>query len=203
MEAAIFDLLTSQCDRHANNIFISDSGSVTLIDNGDALGRRGVCSPGVLLNSLLLPSTPEHTYKIIGRPCAESNSLALMMQPPLPHARMDYRCHAGGEIGYNYSEGVANCLKHYSSASNKQIREELDLLDLTMVHILRRRAVDMLERGFEWTLYNGFPQNSKRNKFTPQPQCCHLNPVSAPDKPWWVPFMFECEDGWVPELILH
>lgn len=125
------------------------------------------------------------------------------MQPPLPHARMDYRCHTSGEIGSYYPEGVTNCLEHYSSSPDDQILDELDLLDLSMVHILKQRALDMLERGFEWTLYNGFPQNSKENRYRPQPKCCRLNPISDADRPWWVPFMFECEYGWEPELDLH
>eukprot|EP00798_Chlamydomonas_sp_ICE-L_P018467 gene18467-24958_t len=32
VKAAIFDLLTSQCDRHAQNIFISEEGQIALID---------------------------------------------------------------------------------------------------------------------------------------------------------------------------
>jgi hypothetical protein len=37
VRAAIFDLLTSQCDRHAQNIFMSENGQLTLIDNEVAL----------------------------------------------------------------------------------------------------------------------------------------------------------------------
>jgi hypothetical protein len=33
VHAAIFDLLTSQCDRHAQNIFIAEDGGIKLIDN--------------------------------------------------------------------------------------------------------------------------------------------------------------------------
>ena len=35
---AIWDLLTSQCDRHSENIFIDESGNLQFIDNDKALG---------------------------------------------------------------------------------------------------------------------------------------------------------------------
>ncbi|GMH35315.1 hypothetical protein BSKO_03183 [Bryopsis sp. KO-2023] len=74
VEAAIFDLLTSQCDRHSNNIFIDEQGGLTLIDNGDALGHQDMCPEGFSLNSLFLPSTPEHTYKAVGKKFAQTGS---------------------------------------------------------------------------------------------------------------------------------
>ena len=47
---AIWDLLTSQCDRHSENIFIDESGNLQFIDNDKALGvvsehwlRRAPC----------------------------------------------------------------------------------------------------------------------------------------------------------------
>ena len=34
----IWDLLTTQCDRHSENIFIDDEGNLQFIDNDKALG---------------------------------------------------------------------------------------------------------------------------------------------------------------------
>ena len=46
------DLLTSQCDRHAQNVFINDDGQIRLIDN---LQVRGiVCVPISTPSTLLL-----------------------------------------------------------------------------------------------------------------------------------------------------
>ncbi len=33
VRAAIYDLLSSQCDRHAQNVFITEQGEIKLIDN--------------------------------------------------------------------------------------------------------------------------------------------------------------------------
>jgi hypothetical protein len=35
---AVWDLLTAQCDRHAENVFIDVDGNIQLIDNDKALG---------------------------------------------------------------------------------------------------------------------------------------------------------------------
>ena len=60
VRAAIFDLLTSQCDRHAQNIFINERGQLTLIDNEAALqsnwatcGFDSILIPGTQVRSLL------------------------------------------------------------------------------------------------------------------------------------------------------
>ncbi|KDD72679.1 hypothetical protein H632_c3035p0, partial [Helicosporidium sp. ATCC 50920] len=39
VQAAVMDFLTSQCDRHPNNIFLDESGRITLIDNDQMLGE--------------------------------------------------------------------------------------------------------------------------------------------------------------------
>ena len=36
--AAIWDLFTSQCDRHAENVFVDQNGSLQIIDNDKAMG---------------------------------------------------------------------------------------------------------------------------------------------------------------------
>lgn len=203
MEAAIFDLLTSQCDRHANNVFVDESGGLSLIDNGDALGRQDLCPSGVLLNSLFHPSSPHHTYATVGRQSVQQNSSSLRIDYPLPHARMDYRCHHGGNIGYNYPPGVKKCLRKFQSTRQEELAQDLGLVDLNMSRILQSRASDMLEKGFEWTLYHGEPQNAEQSQFAPQPPCCKMQKVPDSNRPWWVPYMFMCEDGWKPHLDLY
>lgn len=41
VRAAIYDLLSSQCDRHAQNVFITEQGEVKLIDNLQVRAQDG------------------------------------------------------------------------------------------------------------------------------------------------------------------
>ncbi len=50
--ASVFDLLTGQCDRHSENVFVTAEGRLTLIDNDRALGVVERCRS----NSMLLPT---------------------------------------------------------------------------------------------------------------------------------------------------
>ncbi len=49
----MFDLLTGQCDRHADNMFVSRHGRLALIDHESAMGVVLRCRA----SSLLLPTT--------------------------------------------------------------------------------------------------------------------------------------------------
>ncbi|KAG2488207.1 hypothetical protein HYH03_013201 [Edaphochlamys debaryana] len=52
--AAIFDLLTSQCDRHAQNVMIQEEGNIILIDNDVTLNHiRRICG----FDSIFVPTT--------------------------------------------------------------------------------------------------------------------------------------------------
>lgn len=51
VQQSVMDLLTAQCDRHAENIFIAADGSLSFIDNDRALGVVTHCGS----NSMLLP----------------------------------------------------------------------------------------------------------------------------------------------------
>lgn len=89
--AAIFDLLTSQCDRNAGNVFVSKDGHISLIDNTDGLGKGRSCSGLHTLSSLFLPSTAEHTYLAVGKGYAKSGVESLRLTNPDPLVMMDYR----------------------------------------------------------------------------------------------------------------
>ena len=45
IRAAMHDLLTSQCDRHAQNVFVNKHGQIRLIDNLQVSACEGACSP--------------------------------------------------------------------------------------------------------------------------------------------------------------
>ncbi|GMH43570.1 hypothetical protein BSKO_11492 [Bryopsis sp. KO-2023] len=176
VSAAIFDLLTLQCDRHTNNIFMDEAGNLTLIDNGDALGNRGNCQNGVSLSSIFIPGTPQYAHKTYGKPFLDTGLPFLKMWHPLPHIMLDYRCHAdGGQIGRSYPPQVNQCLQKFSQMDKLELQRYLDIPDLSMAATLKRRSTDMLEQGFEWTLKNGEPKNSDAQSYAIDKPCCQMS----------------------------
>ena len=59
---ALYDLLFSQADRHADNLLIDDEHHISLIDNDKALGVYGGHT-----NSVFLPTTGLYEYGVWGR----------------------------------------------------------------------------------------------------------------------------------------
>ncbi len=57
VRAALYDLLTSQCDRHSQNVFITESGQIKLIDNLQALQFSWV---NCAMDSIFLPGTQKN-----------------------------------------------------------------------------------------------------------------------------------------------
>ncbi|KXZ55757.1 hypothetical protein GPECTOR_2g1307 [Gonium pectorale] len=57
VRAALYELLTSQCDRHAQNVFLTESGELKLIDNLQALQFSWV---NCAMDSILLPGTQKN-----------------------------------------------------------------------------------------------------------------------------------------------
>lgn len=51
IQQTVLDLLTAQCDRHSENVFITPAGDLTFIDNDRALGVVTRCGG----DSMLLP----------------------------------------------------------------------------------------------------------------------------------------------------
>lgn len=61
--AAIFDVMTSQCDRHQQNIFMNEHGKVWAIDNDQVSGTAWrTCA----FDSLLLPTTQKFAINHLG-----------------------------------------------------------------------------------------------------------------------------------------
>lgn len=58
----VMDLLTAQCDRHGENIFIDHRGNLQFIDNDRALGVVTACGS----DSVLLPGNRYHTQVRLG-----------------------------------------------------------------------------------------------------------------------------------------
>ena len=94
-DAAIFDLLFQQGDRHAENVFLDDDGSMKLIDSRDAaLGDES--------NSCFLPGSFYFERARVGVEHIGNKARPLVTHH-WPQLLLDYRCHVpGGAIGTNY-----------------------------------------------------------------------------------------------------
>ncbi|GAX84742.1 hypothetical protein CEUSTIGMA_g12164.t1 [Chlamydomonas eustigma] len=199
MLGAIWDLLTAQCDRHSENIFIDSNGNLQFIDNDKALGVVTHCG----YDSMLLPGTRYHSVLRVGfwHHIATYYRKIRQTRPKLCHgivdARfvMDYRCTATpgvSSLGTMYPLGIEQCLRKLSDASMQSIMTEYGLSKPEPANILRMRASDMLVHGFEWTLKHGSPGNSPRFKMPLQPPCCSLKMTKQR--------MMVCETCWQPLL---
>jgi hypothetical protein len=67
IRAAVYDLLSSQCDRHAQNVFMDEHGNLKLIDNLQALQFSwSHCA----MDSIFLPGTQKNAMlRCAGRAC--------------------------------------------------------------------------------------------------------------------------------------
>lgn len=88
--AAIFDLLTSQCDRNPGNVFVDEDGQIYLIDNSNGLFNGRTCSRKCRFNSVFLPTTAENTYALFGKIYTKTG-WNVTRHTPTPEAMMDYR----------------------------------------------------------------------------------------------------------------
>lgn len=121
--STIWDLLTMQCDRHGQNVYLDESGQLTLIDLDQALGDAWrVCG----FDSLFLPTSQKHAINLLGY------GFVMKMPFEAPESRpvtdssimhvLDYRCHApGGKIGKNYPPKLQQCLQDISSSTYRQV----------------------------------------------------------------------------------
>lgn len=124
MLAAIWDLLTTQCDRHGQNVYVDAAGHVKLIDADQALGDGWrVCG----VDSLFLPTTQKYMINLLGWQYVMKHPHDSPREfPPQDNLSaqiaLDYRCHAsGGAIGRNYPAQVKQCLSDISNMTYRQV----------------------------------------------------------------------------------
>jgi hypothetical protein len=125
--AAIWDLLTMQCDRHGQNVFIDEHGSLTLIDLDQAFGDAWrVCG----VDSLFLPTTQKYMINLLGYWYVMKHHKH-PQRSISPQIWLDYRCHAeGGAIGRRYPPRVQQCLEAISSMQPVQVPPAIPKLDI-------------------------------------------------------------------------
>ncbi|GMH45815.1 hypothetical protein BSKO_13778 [Bryopsis sp. KO-2023] len=183
--ASIFDLLVCQTDRHDENLFIDESGHLTLIDNDEAFGR-GWRSVGV--DSLFLPTTQYYMSSHVGMNYLRKKHDSPRKYPE-PSILLDYRCSApGGKIGFDYPPQVEKCLRKFATMSPEELKENYSLLGMIDAEMLFNRTRDLLRKGFEWTLEYGEPRSLSPLRYPWGTPCCSMRPVD--DSPGYV----ECTD---------
>ena len=94
-DAALFDALFVQGDRHAENVFLGDDGYIKLIDSRDQALDSG-------LDSVFFASAISFERNRVGNEYMFNHSMPYVTHH-WPQNTLDYRCHVpGGAIGKNY-----------------------------------------------------------------------------------------------------
>eukprot|EP00195_Chlamydomonas_chlamydogama_P015552 CAMPEP_0202899652 /NCGR_PEP_ID=MMETSP1392-20130828/7827_1 /ASSEMBLY_ACC=CAM_ASM_000868 /TAXON_ID=225041 /ORGANISM="Chlamydomonas chlamydogama, Strain SAG 11-48b" /LENGTH=462 /DNA_ID=CAMNT_0049585895 /DNA_START=182 /DNA_END=1570 /DNA_ORIENTATION=- len=190
--AAIFDLITSQCDRHAQNLFINEDGSVMLIDNERAFYENQWCA----LDSILLPTTKKFTINVMENawvnkfkdwgdkePQCWANAALLF----------DYRCYVeGGKLGKKWPPKVQRCLRKIKSMKATDLLLEYGFPNMHTAVALRNRSLAMLEEGFEYALTMGFPRNPNPWRYKFAPPCCKIKHTDT----------YRCAHEWKPDTAI-
>ncbi|GLI62170.1 hypothetical protein VaNZ11_004750 [Volvox africanus] len=177
VQGAIFDLLFSQCDRHQQNIFLTETGKFWLIDN-DQVYATAWRKCGI--DSLLVPTTQKFMINHLGFFYVLKYPHANPPRAPVkflsPMLLLDYRCHVpGGSIGKNFTTELNECLTHISSLSAEVIQEQYGYPVLRMADAVRNRSRDLINNGYEWTLLYGQPTNQPMHRYKIAPKCCAMH----------------------------
>lgn len=192
VRGAIFDLLTSQNDRHAQNLFINADGSLRLIDNERAFNDGGLLGA----DSILLPTTKKYTINVMENAWVHKYTnwgdkvpqcwanVALLF---------DYRCYVkGGKLGKDLPPEVTQCTKRIAEMTPEKVQQEYGLPTLHTATALYNRSKAMYEGGFEYALTEGWPRNPNpwRYKFTPP--CCKIVHTDT----------YRCAHEWKPDTAI-
>ena len=183
IRAVLFDVLFGQCDRHGQNIFVTDEGDMTFIDNDQAFGRGWRrCA----VDSIMIPGSEKFTIVRYG------NSHLNGKQSPQKNMNiqtlLDYRCHApNGEIGTYYPHKFTECAKWLSDNTPAAISNRFGFAKTEEAEFVKKRARMLLDLGFEDAvkkaqrdLVNDDAPGPKARIFKWPEPCCSL-------EEWWEP----------------
>ncbi|PNW74251.1 hypothetical protein CHLRE_13g591250v5 [Chlamydomonas reinhardtii] len=192
VRAALFDLLTSQNDRHAQNIFINGDGSIRLIDNERAFFENR----HLAADSILLPTTKKYTINVMEN--AWIHKFANWGDKvPMCWANVallfDYRCYVkDGRMGSALPPDVAQCVAKIAGSSPQAVMDEYGMPYPHMAEALYNRSRALHEHGFEYALTEGYPRNPNpwRYKFTPP--CCKVKHTDT----------YRCAHDWSPDTAI-
>eukprot|EP01065_Artemidia_motanka_P000770 TRINITY_DN10362_c0_g1_i1.p1 TRINITY_DN10362_c0_g1~~TRINITY_DN10362_c0_g1_i1.p1 ORF type:complete len:1021 (+),score=48.21 TRINITY_DN10362_c0_g1_i1:91-3153(+) len=144
LRIAVFDLLTSQGDRHQEHIFVGADGNTqhpVTIDSSTTVFNYGK------LSHMMLPGTFYHERAHIGQYFGTERKRSFQNPNLWP---FDFRCHLPkvSALGTDYRDrGLLRCMTKFANATEPH--SGLTTVQSTQ---LRERASEMLTLGFEETL---------------------------------------------------
>eukprot|EP00798_Chlamydomonas_sp_ICE-L_P002978 gene2978-12987_t len=169
VEVALMDLLTSQCDKHSQNVFINEHGNIKAMHF--SWTQCGA-------DSLFLPGTGKNEVVRFGNGQVHKEAKAninAFKERLSPMVLLDYRCYVdGGKIGNNYPPRLTKCLTKLANMSAEEVTQEYKFPMLRNGQALVSRAKDMLHKGFEWTLKFGTPSNLAPRRYLWHQPCCSI-----------------------------
>ncbi|MEW5307325.1 MAG: hypothetical protein WDW36_009731 [Sanguina aurantia] len=170
VRAAIFDLLTTQSDRHAQNIFIQEDGTLKLIDNERSLHSDRFHAA----DSLLLPTTKKYMINVIENAWVSKFKNWPSGKVPQCWANVallfDYRCYVpDGRIGKAWPADVGTCLAKFRTMSTEELRTAYHFPSEHTALAFKNRTTAMVDHGFEWALSEGYPRNPDAWRYRPTP----------------------------------
>eukprot|EP00798_Chlamydomonas_sp_ICE-L_P020356 gene20356-27121_t len=191
-QAAIFDLMTSQCDRHAQNIFIDEDSGVMLINIECAFYEDQWCA----LDSILLPTTLKHTINVMENawvikfknwgnktPQCWANAALLF----------DYRCYVkDAKLGTDYPPEIKQCLVKIAAMEVDEVHSHYGFPSMHTADALLSRSKAMIEHGFEYALTMGYPRNPNPWRYKFPPPCCKIKHTDT----------YRCAHEWNPDTHL-
>ena len=139
VEAALFDFVFCAGDRHTQNVYVDEDGSIRLIDNDNLLGQQVLDKKSgrhCAVSSLFIPGNMESWRLRRSKYCG--NQLGTL----------DYRCHAGPSGEVKLKPQLETCLRHFADADPEALQKEFGILEIAFARTLRRRSADLLEFGF-------------------------------------------------------
>ncbi|PNH02334.1 hypothetical protein TSOC_011711 [Tetrabaena socialis] len=192
VRAALYDLLSSQCDRHAQNVFLGEDGNIKLIDNMQAMQFSWT---NCAMDSVFLPGTQKNMIARWGGNLVFKARGGKARKSVNPMVVLDYRCYVpGGKIGVDYDPQLKQCLTKISGMTAREVQVEYGFPFNHSAAVLQQRATDMLHKGFEWTLRYGRPRSYKPKSYRPMQPCCSLNITSK--------YIIQCGHPWPNEPLL-
>ena len=139
VEAALFDFVFCAGDRHTQNVYVDEDGSIRLIDNDNLLGQQVLDKKSgrhCAVSSLFIPGNMESWRLRRSKYCG--NQLGTL----------DYRCHVGPSGEVKLKPQLETCLRHFADADPEALQKEFGILEIAFARTLRRRSADLLEFGF-------------------------------------------------------